>query len=168
MADVRGMSRPVFRKPMSHNTITELAEGYRVLSSGEKKVSIPRKDIFNMMQNVGLHMTEEEFQETMRVVGQGEQQSADEFTFCDFLLLMTREVDDGMVEELRTAFYHFDKQRTGFVTRKQFMEMFAMFGELSSPEELEELLTIAEQDEKEEKIDYNRFVNELAFRLNCM
>ncbi|ORC85928.1 EF-hand protein 5 [Trypanosoma theileri] len=166
--DVRGITCPIYRKPISHNTIAELAEGYRILSSGQKTVSIAKKDMFALMQNVGLHMTEEEFAEVMRVIGQGDNQNADEFNFTDFLLLMTCEVNDTMAEELRSAFLNYDKQKTGFVTRKQFTEMFATLGERSSPEELEELLSIAEQDDTEQKIDYNKFVNELIIRLNCM
>ncbi|KAH9586298.1 hypothetical protein LSM04_005085 [Trypanosoma melophagium] len=166
--DFRGITCPVYRKPISHNTIAELAEGYRILSGGQKTVSIAKKDMLALMQNVGLHMTEEEFAEVMRVIGQGENQNADEFSFTEFLLLMTCEVNDTMVEELRSAFLHYDKQKNGFVTRKQFTEMFATLGERSSPEELEELLSIAEQDDTEQKIDYNKFVNELIIRLNCM
>lgn len=167
-ADYRTFSRPMYRGPISHNTIAELAEGYRVLSSGHKDVCVSVKDLHTHMENVGLHVSEEEVCDALRVVSQSERSNIDEFSFTDFLLLMTREVDETMAEELRSAFYYFDKERTGYVTLKQFTEMFATLGERSSPEELEELLAIAEMDKTGDKVDYNKFVNELIIRLNSM
>ncbi|SCU65548.1 uncharacterized protein TEOVI_000732300 [Trypanosoma equiperdum] len=168
ISDVRGTSRPFYRKPVSHNTIAELAEGFRVLSNGQKTISIPMKEVSALMASVGLHLSDEEFHEVMRVFGQGEQTNTEELSFKDFLSLMMCEVDDTMLEEMRSAFLHYDKQKTGFVTKKQFTELFATGGECSTPEEVEELLTIAEQDETDDKIDYNRFINELVHRLNFM
>ncbi|CCD14628.1 unnamed protein product [Trypanosoma congolense IL3000] len=168
ISDVRGTSRPFYRRQMSHNTIAELAEGYRVLSNGQKAAAIPMKDVAALMSSVGLHLSEEEFHEVMRVFGRGEQTNTEELSFKDFLALMTCEVDDTMLEEMRSAFLHYDKLRSGYVSRKQFTELFATRGECSSPEELEELLAVAEQDDMDDKIDYNKFINELAHRLNCM
>lgn len=167
-ADYRTFSRPVYRGPITHNTIAELAEGYRVLNAGQQDMCVAVKDIYTLMQNVGLHVSEEEVSDALRVVSQSERNNSDTFSFKDFLLLMTREVDDTMAEELRSAFYHCDKERTGYVTLKQFTEMFATLGERSSPEELEELLANAESGKEGDKIDYNRFVNELVIRLNSM
>ncbi|KAG8346633.1 hypothetical protein ERJ75_001665200 [Trypanosoma vivax] len=166
--DVRGISRPIYRRAMTHNTIAELAEGFRVLSGGQKTVSIPVKDVYALVASVGLHISEEDFHDAMRVFAQRDQPNLEEFSFRDFLSLMTCEVDDGTIEELRSTFFHFDKQRTGFVSRKQFIELFATCGERSTPDELTELLSLVEQDELDEKVDYNRFVNELALRLNQM
>ncbi|RNE99979.1 EF-hand protein 5 [Trypanosoma conorhini] len=166
--DSRAMNRPLYRGPLSHNVISELAEGFRQLGGGQKKHFIPAQLILETMKNVGMHLSADEFQDVLRVVGQSEPQNADELSFSDFLLLMTREVEETMAEELRSAFHHYDKQRTGFVTRKQFTELFATLGERSPPEELEELLSLAEVDEVEEKIDYSRFVRELASRVNNM
>ncbi|EAN83394.1 putative ef-hand protein 5 [Trypanosoma cruzi] len=166
--EYRAMNRPLYRGPISHNIISEMAEGFYVLSGGYKKLFIPSKDVYALMQNVGMHLTEEEFHDALRVIGQSEPQNADELSFSDFLLLMTREVDDTMADELRSAFFHYDKHKTGYVTRKQFTELFATLGERSTPEELEELLAVAEVDETDDKIDYNRFVNELTSRVNCM
>ncbi|ESL11085.1 EF-hand protein 5 [Trypanosoma rangeli SC58] len=162
----RVMNRPLYRGPLSHNVISELAEGFHQLGGGQKRRIIPAKLIHETMTNVGMHLTADEFHDILRVIGQSDPQNAGELNFSDFILLMTREVDDTMGEELRSAFHYYDKQQTGFVTRKQFTELFATLGERSPPEELEELLSLAEADEVEEKIDYNRFVRELTSRVN--
>ncbi|EPY39347.1 calmodulin [Angomonas deanei] len=119
-----------------------------------------------------MQLPEEELLDLLRVVHQSDRPNQqDDFEFSDFMHLMTHEASDEMISEMKTAFLTYDKSKTGFVTKKQFTEMFISMGEKSNAEELEELLCVAENfvsPDDAEKIDYNKFMTDLVVRLNTM
>lgn len=163
---VAGLSSPVFRGPLNHGSIAELQEGFRVLTGGKKNSVVTHKALLDVMGYVGVHTSEEELQELLRVVHQDDRTS--DLEFAEFVMLMTREVDNKMEDELLSAFQAYDKNKTGRVTKKQFSEIFLFHGEKSSPEELDELLTIADVGDESDVIDYQKFVRELKHMLNNM
>lgn len=163
---VSGLCSPVFRGPLNHGSTAELQEGFRVLTGGKKNSVVTPKALLDVMGAVGVHTSEEELQELLRVVHQEDRTSALEF--AEFVLLMTREVDPKMEEEMLSVFKTYDKSGSGKVSKKQFTELFLFHGEKSSPEELEELMTIAEVGEDSDVIDYQKFVRELKLTLNNM
>eukprot|EP00796_Vickermania_ingenoplastis_P012002 gene12008-8270_t len=163
---VSGLCSPVFRGPLNHGSIAELQEGFRVLTMGKKNSVVTPKALLDVMGMVGVHTSEEELQELLRVVHQDDRTS--DLEFAEFVMLMTKEVDKDMEEEMLSAFREYDKGNTGKVSKKQFSEMFLFHGEKSSPEELEELMTIAEANEESDVIDYQQFVRELKMTLNNM
>lgn len=161
---VSGFAAPLYRGKLNHGSIAELQEGFRILTNGQKINIIPTKELFTMMQGAGMHTSEEELQELLRVVHQDER--TDGLEFSEFVELMTREVDESFADDLRHAFLVYDKNKTGTVTKKQFTEIFVAMGEHSSAEELEELLMLAEVVDGSETVDYNVFITELMVRLN--
>lgn len=163
---VSGLCSPVFRGPLNHGSIAELQEGFRVLTGGKKNSVVTPKALLEVMETVGVHTTEEELQDLLRVVHQEDRTT--DLEFAEFVTLMTKEVDAKMEEEMLSAFQASDKNKSGKISRKQFSELFLMHGEKSSPEELEELLTIADASDECDTIDYRKFVRELKLTLNNM
>lgn len=161
-----GFSSPIYRGRLNHGAAAELQEGYRILTDGQKVNYINAADFFKVVQASGVHATEEEMTELLRVVHQDDRTAG--LHFSEFLLLMTKEVDDGMREEMLQVFRPLDPNSTGHVTKKQFTELFVSGGENSSSEELEELLSLADAPEGSDSIDYMKFIAELAVRLNKM
>ncbi|KAG5510582.1 hypothetical protein JKF63_06879 [Porcisia hertigi] len=165
-ASVSGFSSPIYRGVLNHGASAELQEGYRILTNGQKANFISDKDIYKTVQSCGLHTTEEEVNDLLRVVHQDERTLGLEFS--EFMILMTKEIDDKSIEEMRSAFRVLDKKNTGTITKKQFAELFVSSGEHSSAEELEEFMLLAEASEEEDVVDYNKLITELAIRLNKM
>lgn len=165
-AGLSGFSSAIYRGALNHSASAELQEGYRILTSGQKANIISDKDLFKAVHGCGLHTTEEEVNDLLRVVHQDERTLGLEFS--EFMMLMTKEVDEKSIEEMRSAFSVIDKNKAGTVTKKQFTELFVSSGEHSSAEELEELMLLAETSEELEVVDYNKLINELAILLNKM
>ncbi|KAK7198488.1 ef-hand protein 5 [Novymonas esmeraldas] len=163
---VSGFSSPIYRGALNHGAAAELQEGFRILTGGQKVNILSDKDLFKAIHNSGLHVTEEEVNELLRVVHQGERTLGLEFS--EFMTLMTTEVEEQATEDMRAAFRAIDKKNTGTITKKQFTELFVSAGEHSSAEELEELMLLAETAEDAEVVDYNKLISELAIRLNKM
>ncbi|KPA77604.1 putative ef-hand protein 5 [Leptomonas pyrrhocoris] len=165
-AAMAGFSSPIYRGELTHGASAELQEGYRILTNGQKVNIISDKDLLKAIQASGLRVTEEEVNDLLRVVHQDERTLGLEFS--EFMMLMTKEMDDQVMDEMRSAFHSIDKNNTGTVTKKQFTELFVSVGEHSSAEELDELLLLAEVSEDSETVDYNKLITELAIRLNKM
>lgn len=160
------MSSAVYRGPLTHNSTVELQEGFNILNHNEKQSSVTMKNLETVMHSVSMHTNEDELRELLKVAQQDDQTS--ELSFADFLLLMTKEVDEKMVSEMSSAFELYDTKRTGFVTAKQFKEIFQSMGERSSDEEIEELMMLVECTDDNDMIDYRKFVVEMANMLNTM
>ncbi|KPI82527.1 putative ef-hand protein 5 [Leptomonas seymouri] len=165
-AGIAGFSSPIYRGELNHGAAAELQEGYRILTNGQKVSIISDTDLYKVVQTSGLRVTEEEVNDLLRVVHQDDRTRGLEF--AEFMLLMTKEVDDNMMEEMRSAFRSIDKNNSGTMTKKQFTELFVSVGEHSSAEELDELMMLAEVSEDSEIVDYNKLITELAIRLNKM
>ncbi|CAJ1006118.1 hypothetical protein Q4I28_001434 [Leishmania naiffi] len=163
---ISGFSSAIYRGALNHSASAELQEGYRILTNGQKASIISDKELYRAFHNCGLHTTEEEVNDLLRIVHQDEHALGLEFS--EFMMLMTKEIDEQSMEEMRRAFRSLDRNNTGTITKKQFTELFVSAGEHSSAEELEELMLLAETSEESEVVDYNKLVNELAIRLNKM
>ncbi|KAG5484633.1 hypothetical protein CUR178_07224 [Leishmania enriettii] len=159
-----GFSSAIYRGALNHSVSAELQEGYRILTNGQKANIISDQDLYKTVRNCGLHTTEEEMNDLLRVVHQDERTLGLEFS--EFMMLMTKEIDEQSIEEMRKAFRVVDKKNTGTITKKQFTELFVSAGEHSSAEELEELMLLAETSEELDVVDYNKLISELAIRLN--
>ncbi|CAD2220396.1 calmodulin [Angomonas deanei] len=169
---VSGFSSPTYRGELNHGASAELQEGFRILTNGQKVTVVDSKQLQNCLHAANMQLPEEELLDLLRVVHQSDRPNQqDDFEFSDFMHLMTHEASDEMISEMKTAFLTYDKSKTGFVTKKQFTEMFISMGEKSNAEELEELLCVAENfvsPDDAEKIDYNKFMTDLVVRLNTM
>ncbi|CCW64574.1 unnamed protein product [Phytomonas sp. EM1] len=165
-AMITGLASPDFRGPLNHNTISELQEGFCILTRGQKTNTVSSKDFHAAMASTGMHVSEEELQELLRVVHSDDR--TDGLEFAAFVALLTKEVDNQMVREMRSAFHPFDKEREGKISRKRFIEMFASMGARSSAEELDELMVLAECGDDSETVDYVKLCDELQRRLNRM
>ncbi|KAG5506633.1 hypothetical protein JIQ42_06886 [Leishmania sp. Namibia] len=159
-----GFSSAIYRGALNHSASAELQEGYRILTNGQKANIVSDQDLYKAVRNCGLHTTEEEVNDLLRVVHQDERTLGLEFS--EFMMLMTKEIDEQSIEEMRNAFRVLDKKNTGTITKKQFTELFVSAGEHSSAEELEELMLLAETSEELDVVDYNKLISELAIRLN--
>ena len=149
---------------VTHSDVAELHEGYRLLSLNRehRPQSLNIKQMCEVLNAAGLHLHEDEVAEVIRTI---DQSGCNAMTFSDFALLMTRQVDEPMFESMKSAFRFYDKQNTGYVTSSQFCEMFASMGEKSSPDELEELMNLADVDASN-KIDYVKFLSRLSAKLS--
>lgn len=165
-AGIAGFSSPIYRGNLNHGASAELQEGYRILTNGQKVSVISDKELYKAVQASGLRVTEEEVNDLLRVVHQDNRTLGLEFP--EFMMLMTKELDESAMEEMRSAFRTVDKANTGTVTKKQFTEMFVSAGEHSCAEELDELMVLAEVSEESDTVDYNKLITELALRLNKM
>jgi calmodulin len=165
-AGVAGFSSPIYRGELNHGASAELQEGYRILTNGQKVNIISDKELYKAVQASGLRVTEEEVNDLLRVVHQDDRTLGLEF--AEFMPLMTKEIDEHSMEEMRSIFRAIDKNNTGTVTKKQFTEMFVSAGEHSSAEELDELMVLAEVSEDSDTVDYNKLITELGLRLNKM
>ncbi len=147
----------------NHSEIAELHEGYRLLSLNRehRPQSLTIKQMHEVSSAAGLHLHEDEIAEVIRTI---DQSSCSAMTFSDFALLMTRQVDETLFEEMKSAFRFYDKNNTGFVSTSQFCEMFATMGEKSSPDELEDLLNLADVSGGN-RIDYCKFLSRLCAKL---
>lgn len=163
---VSSLSRPVFRGPLNHGAIAELQEGFRVLTGGKKSSVVTLKGLHDVMGSVGVHTTDDELQELIRVVHQDDRTT--DLEFAEFVMLMTREVDASMESEMLSVFKAYDKNNTGKISKKKFSELFLLKGEKSTVEELDELLTIADCTDEANEVDYHKFVKELKTSLNNM
>ncbi|KAG5485527.1 hypothetical protein LSCM1_07613 [Leishmania martiniquensis] len=165
-AGIPGFSSAVYRGALNHSASAELQEGYRILTNGQKAHIVSDQDLYKAVHSCGLHTTEEEVSDLLRVVHQDERTLG--LQFSEFVLLMTKEIDEQSIEEMRSAFRVLDKKNTGTISKKQFTELFVSAGEHSSAEELEELMLLAETSEDLDVVDYNKLISELAIRLNKM
>lgn len=146
---------------MTHGETAELHEGFRLLAGNKIVQQIETKTLKETLMSVGLPATED-VDDIFRVANQ--QCMADHLTFPEFMLLMTKQVDERMQEELKLAFRHYDKAGTGFVSIAQFCEMLATMGEKSNPDEVNEMMQFAET-EGTGRIEYGRFIAKLAAKL---
>ncbi|CCW66690.1 unnamed protein product [Phytomonas sp. Hart1] len=160
------LASPDFRGTLTHNTISELQEGFCVLTGGQKTNTVSISDFHAVMVNEGMHVSAEELRELLRVVHGDER--TDGLDFAEFVALLTKEVDDVMVKEMHSAFHPHDKEGTGRVSRKYFAEMFASMGVKSTAEEVDELIALAETSEDSDTVDYVKLCEELQRRLNKM
>ena len=80
--------------------------------------------------------------------------------FSTFLALMLKTMDKSELEDMKSAFRMYDKDNTGYVTSQQFCEMCASMGEKSSPEELSEMMMMADPEDTG-RIDYSAFLTGL-------
>ena len=71
-AGIAGFSSPIYRGELNHGASAELQEGYRILTNGQKVNIVSDKDLYKVVQASGLHMTEEEVNDMLRVVHQGD------------------------------------------------------------------------------------------------
>lgn len=148
---------------LTHGEVAELHEGFRLLAGNNVVQSIGIRELKDTFVSVGFPpLDDEQLQELLRVVNQ--QLQSDHLTFPEFLLLMTKQVDSTMLEELRSAFRVYDKQGTGFVTTAQLCEMLATMGEKSSPEEVNEFIGFADA-EGTGRVDYTKMLREIANKL---
>jgi calmodulin len=145
----------------THGEIAELHEGFRLLAGNRVVQSISVNELKATFDSVGYHPSEEEVRDFISVTNQ---QARDSLTFTEFLLLMTKEADDAMVEEMKSAFRACDKNHTGYISTMQFIEMFATMGEKSSPNEVQELLALADPDASG-RVDYQAFVDKLVAKV---
>jgi Ca2+-binding EF-hand superfamily protein len=136
-------------------------EGFRLLAGNNVVQQIGVKELKEVLISVGFPATED-ISDIFRVANQ--QCMADHLTFPEFLLLMTAQVDDRMQEELKSAFRHYDKSATGFVSTAQFCEMLATMGDKSNPEEVHEMMMFADPDGTG-RIEYGKMISSLALKL---
>lgn len=147
---------------LTHGEIAELHEGFRMLAGNNVVQQIGLKELKEVLVSVGFPAGDDLNDDIFRVANQ--QCMADHLTFPEFVLLMSKTVDERMQEELKSAFRHYDKLGTGYVTAAQFCEMLATMGEKSSPEEVNELLMFADP-EGTGRIEYGSMVAKLATKL---
>lgn len=154
-----GFCAPAFRGPLNHGSIAELQEGFRVLTGGNKDCVVTPEALLGVMETVGVHTSMEELLDLLKIVHQDEESS--DFTFNEFLTLMTGEVSGKMENELLSAFESCDKTKSGYISKEKFEDIFRSHGEKSDPQELQELLTFAASSEEDDRIDYRKFLKEL-------
>lgn len=154
------LNNPVFRGPVTHGVIAELQEGFRWLT-GDKTAVLTSKELFDRMKSVNIQVNEETVCDLLRSFHQDS--GAAEFSFSDFVSLMTAEVTEEMRKGMLSVFEQEDKERTGLITKKKFNELFLSKGEKSAFNEGEELCRAAEHGEEEsECINYKLFVENLT------
>lgn len=146
---------------IAHGDLAELHEGFRLLAGNNVVQHIGIKELKETLISVGFPSTED-FGDIFRVANQ--QCMADHLTFPEFTLLMTKQVEEKMQEELRSAFRYYDKGHTGFVSTAQFCEMLATMGDRSNPEEVNEMMLFADPDGTG-KIEYGKLIANLAAKL---
>jgi len=143
----------------SHSTVAELQEAYRLIAGGA--TAITPQMLSEAMRSVGQHPSDEEVVALIRAVNQ---RGDGNITFPEFAALLGLKIDLGEIEGMRAAFIALDKTMSGTVTTAQFSELFATMGDVSSPEEVEEMLQFADP-RGTGRIDYNMFLATIAYRL---
>lgn len=157
---VKLLNNPVFRGPVTHGVIAELQEGFRWLS-GDKPAVLTSKELYDRMKLVNIQVSEETVCDLLRSFHLDS--GAAEFSFSDFVSLMTEEVTDEMKKGMLSVFENEDKEGTGLITKKKFNELFVSKGEKSPLYEKDELCRAAEHGEEEsEFINYRLFVENLT------
>lgn len=146
---------------LTHGEVAELHEGFRVLAGNNVVQQIGIQELKDVLVSVGIPSMDD-MGDLFKVSNQ--QSVADHLTFPEFVLLMTKEVDEKMQEELKLAFRQYDKTGTGCVSTAQFCEMLATMGDKSSPEEVHDMMLFADP-EGTGKIDYAKIIQKLADKL---
>jgi calmodulin len=146
---------------LTHGEIAELHEGFRVLAGNNVVQQIGIQELKDVLVSVGF-LSSEDLSDIFRVSNQ--QCMADHLTFPEFVLLMTKQVDEKMQEELKLAFRQHDKAGTGIVSTAQFCELLATMGDKSSPEEVHDMMLFADPDGTG-KIEYMKLIAKLTDKL---
>jgi Ca2+-binding EF-hand superfamily protein len=148
------------RRQPTHSTLAELSEAFRMLGT---ETEFTPKDLVRLMTAAGQHPTDDDGAEVVKSIDQA---SGGSISFNEFASLMGRSAFDSAdeVDALAVAFWGMDKARTGKVTSAQFIELFALYGEKSDPEEAEEMLHFADPNGTG-VVEYMPFLRTLGLRL---
>lgn len=145
-----GAGRPL----LTHGDVAELHEAFRMLS---ETGGLTADGLLKLLRTMGHHTTEEDIADLVRGA---DQSGSGSITFPDFVCLLGRRVEDRAIEEMVTAFHHYDKKNSGFVSAVQFCEIFATMGEKSTPDEIDEMLLSADPHSSG-RIDYMMWLRKL-------
>lgn len=149
---------PLYER-LSHSDISELREAFILLAGGEKEQEITPQSLAKMLNSIGQHPKDES--ELKTLISAADQIRNGTISFPEFVVLMAYKVEEPQVHEMVSAFKHFDRANTGYVTRAQFCELFAGYGEKMAGEEMEEMLNQADP-QGTDKIDYLKWVQSMS------
>ena len=145
-----------------HSKIAEIAEAFRLLThDADRVVELDAVQLAKLMKTHGQTASLDEVQELIRAV---DQNGNGIINFPDFTAMLSEPVPLDDIEEMRQAFYMLDAEHRGWIASADFTMLFASYGEQSSPEECEELRRFADPHDTG-RVDYNKFLSTLAFRL---
>lgn len=157
---VNSLNNPVFRGPLNHGSVAELQEGFRVLCGGKKSI-LTLQALTERIRSVNIHVQEEELYDLLHSF-HGDDSSSD-FSFSDFVSLMTSEVTKEMQSEMIDFFKQYDEKKDGTISRKVLNDLLVSRGEPIRLDETDELSALAERrQETKDAINFKSFVENLA------
>jgi calmodulin len=142
-------------QPISDLKIEEFREAFNVFdNNGNGRISAA--ELGEIFLSVGQKPSEHELQEMINEVQENEDD--DEITFEQFLKMVRKRMKDvDTEEELIEAFKFFDTEGTGLINVEDLKQMMLNLGETLDPEELEEVIMEADED-NDGYVNYEEFV----------
>lgn len=141
--------------PISELKIEEFREAYNIFDQdGNGRISAA--ELGEIFLSVGQKPSQHELQEMINEVQENEDD--DEITFEQFLKMVRKRMKDvDTEEELIEAFKFFDTEGTGLIQVEELKQMMLNLGETLDPEELEEVIMEADED-NDGYVNYEEFV----------
>jgi calmodulin len=141
--------------PISELKIEEFREAYNIFDhDGNGRISAA--ELGEIFLSVGQKPSQHELQEMINEVQENEDD--DEITFEQFLKMVRKRMKDvDTEEELIEAFKFFDTEGTGLIQIDELKQMMLNLGETLDPEELEEVIMEADED-NDGYVNYEEFV----------
>lgn len=141
--------------PISELKIEEFREAYNIFDQdGNGRISAA--ELGEIFLSVGQKPSQHKLQEMINEVQENEDD--DEITFEQFLKMVRKRMKDvDTEEELIEAFKFFDTEGTGLIQVEELKQMMLNLGETLDPEELEEVIMEADED-NDGYVNYEEFV----------
>lgn len=132
----------------------ELKEAFDLLDK-DRKGTITAKDLGTLMRSLDHDVTDEDLEDMINGVDNDGNGTLD---FGEFCAIMTRTMKDtDTEEEIREAFNHFDKNKTGFISAHELRDVMKVLGDDLTEEEIAEMIAEADHD-KDGKVSIDDFV----------
>ena len=144
---------------LSHSEVAELREAFIMLADTEAQSEITPASLQKQLVALGQQPRDES--ELAKLISAVDQIRNGTISFPEFVVLMAYRVDEAQVNEMIRAFKQYDRTNSGFVSRSQFCELFAGYGDKSDPDELDAML-LAADPQGTGKIDYAKWVRSMA------
>ena len=143
---------------LNSQQVAEFKEAFEIFDQ-DGDGSISASELGNVMQSLGIQITQTELEDMINDVDADGNGSID---FPEFVALMSKKMTETETrEELKAAFSHFDKDGNGVIDRNELLLVMEQLGERLSDQEADEMMQEADCN-GDGQIDFEEFVKMMA------
>ncbi|CAI9300634.1 unnamed protein product [Lactuca saligna] len=139
---------------LTYDQINEFRQAFSMIDKDSDGL-ISTDDLIGVIQTLNENATNEDVQEMMNEVDNGNEQGT--IDFDEFLSIMSKRMKDSVSDELKEAFKVFDRDQDGYISPDELRNVMINLGERLKDEELEQMIREADLD-GDGVISYEEFV----------